>query len=491
MRSLLNSGVRRKLDIVEFLNDTNDWILPEQIAKALHCSVKTIDADLKFFMSEWSDILTIEYSKRFGFRMAAVSSSKIEHIYKKAIQESDEFAFLEQVFFDPTRNGEYWMKCLYHSEATFYRFLRKIDTALAERKLSLDRHPLQVCSEDERWVRVFFADYFYECYGLDNWPFAFDRQLLYRFIQKFMNEFDGKLNDRRMGTYCYLLAVSLQRQLQGFLLVDSSTEPDLIEQLVAPSKTLLLESLGASAVQLPPSWLSDLLQSTFHGYYGWDNEAELVRMKRNLSRFLNEISQEIKVGIQSSDRQEIISELLLVYTRKKFFPHHLTLVDNYRYLTRDIFRFYPRFTEIFMKHARKLEKRTGFPWFSKKGSQLLHVVFTIWSDLPFQLEIIQEKCKVLVYSDIQDSHLKLLGKFIDNSFHLKVEVTLCHQSYYFLTPADITWMNGFDLVITTEMMPFLEAEKQVVVEYLPSQKDFSTIARAIERKQWLKIYRYS
>lgn len=491
MRSLLKLGARRRLDIVEFLNDTDDWILPEQIAKALHCSVKTIDADLEFFMNEWSDILTIEYSKRFGFRLTATSSGKIEHIYKKAIQESDEFAFLEQVFFDTTQNGEYWMKRLYHSEATFYRFLRKIDAALEERELVLDRHPLKVSSTDEKWVRGFFADYFYERYGLNDWPFDFDRQLLYQFIQRFMNDFNSKLSDRRIGTYCYLLAVSLERQLQGFLLVTEDQEPDLIEELIAPSKSLILESLGERAAQLPPSWVRDLLLTTFHGYYGWDNEAESLRIKRNLSRFLNEISQEIKVGLQSSDRQEIIAELMLVYTRQKFYPHHVALVDNYRYLVRDVYRFYPRFTDIFMKHARKLEKRTGFPWYSSKGSRLLHVVFTIWSDLPFQLEIIQEKCHVLVYSDIQTAHLNLLGKFIDNSFHHKVEVSLCHQSYYFLTSADIAWMNSFDLVITTEAMPFLDDEKQVVVEYLPSQKDFSTIARAIERKHWLKIYRYS
>lgn len=483
MKSLLKTAARRRINLIEYLNNAYEWVLPETMAEILQCSVKTVESDLEYFASEWSDCLVVENSKRYGLRMETTTHGKLEDVYAMVMQESDELAFLERVFLEPGRSSEYWMNELYHSEATFYRFLRKIDKSLAEVGLILNRQPFYLTAKDERWVRYFYAEYFFERYGARDWPFSIDRQQIYCFSLQTMTDIERNMSDRNMVMFSFLLAVILLRQQQGYFcqIEDTGAKGAVIKEILNAAKSSLEASLDAeSGDELPEGWEDDLLQTVFHSYLGWDNEGEKVRITNNTRRFLEDIAQELDLPLSEADKETTVAEMIFLYTRRKFYPDLNVLFDSYQFINRDIYRFYPQFVTTFTKHLQKLEDRTNFPWASLRSKQVLHIVFTTWPDLPFLLEDRREKLSVLVYSDLHLSHRELLAKFMRTSFEFQLSVKVCRKSLPFLTTTDIEWMKQFDLIVTTSYLDFLSKDKQVVVEYLPTSRDFAQIVQKIE-----------
>lgn len=486
MKSLLKTAARRRINLIEYLNNAYEWVLPETMAEILQCSVKTVESDLEYFASEWSDYLVVENSKRYGLRMETATHGKLEDVYAMAMQDSDELAFLERVFLEPGRSSEYWMNELYHSEATFYRFLRKIDKSLAEVGLILNRQPFYVTAKDERWVRYFFAEYFFERYGARDWPFSINRQQLYCFSVRITTDIERNMSDRNLTMFSFLLAVILTRQQQGYFhQVEDSGEQqsNIFKGVLNASKSSLEASLDTeTGDELAEGWDVDLMQTIFHSYLGWDNEGEKIRITNNTRRFLEDIAEELDLPLSESDKELTVAEMLFIYTRRKFYPDLNVLFDSYQFINRDIYRFYPQFVTTFTKHLQKLEDRTNFPWASLRSKQILHIVFTTWADLPFLLEDRREKVSVLVYSDLHYSHRELLAKFMRTTFKFQLNVKTCRKSLPFLTSTDIEWMKQFDLVVTTSYLDFLSKEKQVVVEYLPTSRDFAQIVKKIEEE---------
>lgn len=129
MRMLLNNAMKRRLYLIEFLAKQERWWPLEEAATYLDCSTKTLITDVNYINDELEEYLHIDISKVRGIKAHPMQSNKINNIYQNVIQSSNEFQFLEQIFFNPDQDAEFWINKLFLSEATFYRMVNSVGKA--------------------------------------------------------------------------------------------------------------------------------------------------------------------------------------------------------------------------------------------------------------------------------------------------------------------------------------------------------------------------
>lgn len=487
MKLLLKTATRRRTDLIEYLNGVNSWVALNDLAKILNCSVRTLESDLEFFQQNWSEYFQIEFSKQLGVRLKTVSTSKIENVYAKIMQDSDEFVFLERILIEPTKSAEYWMKEFYFSDATFYRFIKKIELTLESRGLHLHRQPFYVTAEDERWVRFFYANYYCEAHGIQDWPFPLDFQNINCVVMRIMSDFDINLSDRQINRMSYLLAVTLFRIKNSFMLDEDLLvdEERKLEQIIRSSQKTIKELLAELGMQkLPLNWEKEICRTLFHQYYGWDNWEEERRIKNSLAASLKNISEKADIPLPIDDLDTMVDELTNIYTRKKIYPYFMyNLYDEYQYIANDLFTTYPEFSQMVFNELQLLEKNTSFLWYSSYRHQVAYIMFLYWTDLVFLLELKKVKVRIVVVSDLGASHAKLLADLIDVSFRSKAEIEVNRQSLLFATQEEIDELNQYDIIVANNALPIFTEDKLVVMENLPSIRDFNHLNEKIEANQ--------
>lgn len=487
MKLLLKTATRRRTDLIEYLNGINNWVALSDLAKVLNCSVRTLESDLEFFQQNWSEYFQIQLSKQLGVRLKTVSTSKIENVYAKIMQDSDEFVFLERILREPGKSAEFWMKEFYFSDATFYRFIKKIELTLESRGLHLNRQRFYVTATDERWVRFFYANYFCEAHGIQDWPFPLDFQNINCFVMRIMSDFDINLSDRQINRMSYLLAVTLFRMKHGFMLDDNLLvdEERQLEQIIhASQRTIeqLFAELGLT--ELPPNWEKEICRTMFHQYYGWDNWEEERRIKNNLAVSLKSLSEKAEIALRADDLDTMVEELTSIYTRKKIYPYFMyNLYDEYQYIANDLFTAYPQFSNMVFAELKRLEKSTSFLWYSSHRHQVAYIMFLYWTDLVFLLELKKVKVRIIVVSDLGANHAKLLADLIHVSFYSKAKIEVNRQSLLFATQEEIDELNQYDIIVANNALPIFAEDKLVVMENLPTIRDFNTLNEKIEADQ--------
>ncbi|OJG17995.1 hypothetical protein RU97_GL002068 [Enterococcus canis] len=475
MEELLTATTKRQLKLLEIMNREQRWLTAAEITRLLDCSLKTLQSDLRFFGEQWSEYFTVEVSKQKGLRLVLSNKNKIGNLYRQVIHQNDAFTFMEELFFEPNQDSDYWQRHCYLSEASFYRMVNKVEKALARRGLQLERNPFRITATDERRVRMFFAYYFMEKNQLHDWPFPFDRQRMLCLVMRSLTDFEWTLDDAQILKLSYLFAITIIRRNQGFALKESYfQEPlDVLEQILLNNTAAVKAIVALGQQELPQFWVKEASQTVFYQFYIWDNPEEELRIQRQIAQALHKAATVADIPIKITDVESISDRLMDLYGKFKAYPYpHFVLMDKYAYTTQGIYTNYPVMCAILEKVLYQLEKQTNFPWYSEFRYRCIYWIFIKWDRLPLLAEAKRRKAHILIASDLGYEHAQLLADMIEGTFQQRVIVAVNQESLLFFNQEELRKFEDYDMIVVNNPMSIFPEEKQLVVENIPTIRNW-------------------
>ncbi|WP_159722422.1 helix-turn-helix domain-containing protein [Enterococcus sp. CSURQ0835] len=483
MKELLKTSVQRRLAIVGKLRDTFDWQPLQKIADELDCTPKTVLSDIDTINHEWAGKVGVEYSKTKGLRLDDSQHNKWQLLFSSIMEQSEAFDFLEKVFFDPNKDAEYWINCLFVSEATFYRMIRQLEHSLKRHGLQIERKPFRVTAPDERWVRIFYQNFFIEKYGLARWPFFLAKQELLCFVNGSSQTFDLLLTDREKMRYTYFLVVLLFRNSQGFLLA-----PDLLQQKQPPLTTtraaLLAElekSILRTQLSVSQNWQTEVALSLYYDHVLL-KQHEALDVLAELRKFFTELETTFMIELAAIDQKRLFQACLQLYHGYRIYPYRRTLLFNEAELfSRFVKRDYPHFTKLVQQLLIRLEKATDFPWFTQFQAEVLQLLFKNWGQLGYYLDVHSPKVNVLVVSDSGKRHGELLAEWLKSRFYYRVEPTVYGESIFALT--DYEKLATYDLVLSNYPLANYPYPNLQLIDDFLDDLDFLLVSQQVKQKR--------
>ncbi|MEG0627609.1 MAG: helix-turn-helix domain-containing protein [Enterococcus sp.] len=481
MRRLLKNTTQRRLAIIGILRDLLDWQNPELIAELLDCSLKTISYDVEAINNDWSEHVGIEYSRTKGIRLNDALHNKTRQLARNLMEESEAFLFLEQIFFNPNEDVEYWISKLYISEATFYRMVRQIDRVLGERGLVLERRPFRLVAQNERWVRFFYVQLFLEKYGLNEWPFDLERNKIIEFIRAANDSFGIAYNDREVLESSYLLAVVILRSSQGFVLTDE--EKVAVDQVLIKNilelRTVADQTIKDSPYEVTEHWYYEVANSLFCTCFISRHEGHCQKTLVDLEHFLEELISVYELSLSAENRKSLLQKLLQIHVSYQVCPFpQAMLFDSAAYFARNAKIQYPHFTKYIQQLLLQMERTGGNPWFSQFYSAVLTVLFKEWAGLVHALDAQSSKVKVLVLSDSGENHAKMLMELIQNRFYYRV-VAKAYRGSALDFQQDESFKD-YDLVVANYQIKNYSYSNLKIVDDFLTESDFSYISSIVK-----------
>ncbi|MGX7244904.1 helix-turn-helix domain-containing protein [Enterococcus quebecensis] len=485
MERLLSPSMHRRVLLLNLLNGPSSWITSDYLAENIKCSKKTIMQDCQYLEDRWSDYLTIETSRKFGIRLIASPHRSIHEIYIEIIQESNAFSLLESIFFEPMKSASYWEKKLFLSNSSLYRLSNLIGSALKERNIQMSRSPYFVHGKDERQIRYFFTCYFIEVYGIRDWPFHLDKELIFQLANKINEKFELELNDSQAVHLAYSIAVTIIRERQGFLI---QSRKDPINRFV--KKTIEIREFKADIeeiaeplkVVLPDDWYEDFCYSIFWWDFGWDNEQEKANIIHQAEELVSTIQNALSISISDQSRVSIVRLIEYIYAKHKMFPYKKFMVyDRYLYSSKAIKQNFIVFTAVVNKALEVLEAKMKFPWRSMYLDGILHEMAIRWENLSRITDEMRHQLSVLVLSDLGREHAKLLSSILKENFQNKITLSI-QDNHFYEQPKNI-FTQRYDLYVSNYAVEAVDEKVNMIVEDIPSFKNLTDLRRYIDRRR--------
>ncbi|MGX6962811.1 helix-turn-helix domain-containing protein [Vagococcus xieshaowenii] len=493
MRKLLDNSTRRRLELLEYLSNTSGWVNSNDLATKLEASLRTINSDIQYLKENWSQYITIETSKKNGVRLTTPPNSHLQLIYKEIVANSDNFLLLENMFFCPTKNLEDWENDLYTSYSSLYRTSQLITEVVSRHGLELKKAPFHISNKNEINVRYFFINYFNEVYFNQHWPFKLDRQLVTSLAIDIAEAFFGvshhEIDDIMLVYLAYVLAVSLTRYSQGFIIDDafnSSLEKYL--PIVEGEKGQLKELAKYLAIDYNDELLKDIVSSI----YLFKREAFSVKEWALISNELNTFIDEFEVILNVHPTEE--DRYLINRTFKAIFLHHQTyperedvLFNSYTYNAKLIMENYPGYSNYLKYGLKQLENKTNFPWYSQYYEHLIYWLMIKWNNLAVLIDQKKKKASVLILNDHGKDHTLFMANLFQHNFGNKASFTPYTGEMLSIETLDPSLWEDYDVVISNFALNDIPEEKLVLVNSYPSNQEWAKIRYAINKAHHLGI----
>ena len=484
MRELLDSSTRRRLEILEQLNQTADWISSNELAHTNKASLRTINSDVQYLKENWFPYLIIETSKKNGVRLSTPPSSHASLIYKSVVDNSEAFQLLEKIFFNPKTNIEDWEEEMFISESSLYRIANQLSNSLEHYGLVLQKRPCRVTNHNEHYVRYFYTTYFHEIYGMYDWPFTIDRNGTIKLAQKMFDALGYQVNEVIVMDLAYLIAVSFERISQGFYTELTSSDAITAQQREQfyNHEEVINDLIGPIGLTLNNDILNDLINSVYFIKALVIDQIDLDQIKHRLGLFVDSIQEALNIELDDLSRKKINNVLSLLYLKHLEYPFDdFILFDRYEFNASAIRSTFPTFTQLVEKQLEQLEIELNFPWLNQFKNNVIYWIMVKWKRLPSILENKKAKANLLVFSNLGSEHADLLAELIMKNFGSKVKITVYHESIIFLSETNLSNLPEYDFFVTTFLRDEMPTDKIIVVDAIPSDQDWGKIRRAINQ----------
>lgn len=495
MKALLSTAIYRKITLLEFLDNFSTWCPTKDVTNFLDCSTKTLLNDIDYINEFWGEYVYVEYSKFQGVRLNNLATNKMGNVYSTVFQECDEFQFIEKLLYTPDEDAEYWINELFMSEASFYRMVNAVEAFLEKRGLVLERGPFRVTAQDERWVRIFYQQYYTEAYGVNDWPFELNQQDTLCYVMRASTDFDVSLDDREVQDAAFQLVVTLIRMSQGFTLSEEIyDEPDdTIDKVVEYSEELVANLLEKTPYSLSENWYKEVARTVFHEFYSWDNEQQIVRIHKKLNTFLDKMVKAVDFPLLEEDRNKIIQQMMIWYVQYNFYPFKRTILyDKQRKFAHDVHHMYPVFSTLVTLYLEDIDKRNPTLWINVRLYDVVALLMKQWSQLPIQLEKMRKQVSVIIVSNLGRKHAEMMRDFLYAQYGEKLKLSIYESTVLFSGPEDFEVLGDYDLVISNNPIDDYQEDNCLIVNNFVSASDRETIENwilSIQQKASLDFIR--
>lgn len=491
LHNLLDNTTARRMKLLETMIFYDHWVSSSSLAKICRTSARTINNDLQFLKMNYPEYFTIETSKQHGVRLKPTTYFRLEVFYRHLMNENSVFQLIEGLFFHPEYSTQDWQDTLFLSSSSFYRLMKRIETALDEFDIRFYHGGFLGSSEIS--LRYFFSNFFTEKYSYFNWPFKFERQPIIEGIQDFINYiqkeyFNGTsyytLDSKQMLHISMLIGTALVRIKQGFVTYIDETEDTafnwrgIADKFYESHKNVAQQYMGI----LTREEYYDLVYTLFAFVTSWDSKEEYEHVNGEIEQFIQNYSNRLEIPISESESRRLRYIMSNKYASYKIFPYDSQILFNQpRFVGQLIHEIYPDLFESLVSDLEQLSEDTHYPWL-KDLSEIIFWFIVKWPNLPRLLRTRHEKIKTLIISDVGHEHQEYVIDSIENVYSEFMDIDSYENNIFELEDHLDELDEKYDLIIFSfdhEEHAFFHATPLNVNPIL-SDIDFKNIAGCLQ-----------
>lgn len=288
-----------------------------------------------------------------------------------------------------------------------------------------------------------------------------------------------------MNQLAYLMAVTIIRESQGFLLNSHDDLKKMSTEKIDYIKNY--ESYIYDIVQplqsiIPNNWFKDFSCSIFWWKFGFDNEQERKNVNLQSLELICAIQNSLNIPISEKSTKEIMDLMEYIYIKNKIYPYKKYMIYNrYLYSSKAIKEHIVEFETIFRATLVNLEKKCKFPWATLYSEEMLYEITIRWNDLPSSLEKIRIKLSVAILSDLGNSHGNLLASILKKNFYNKINVfVLSKESLHEL---NLEHTSKYDLYISNYTLKNVCDDRVFIVDDIPSLENLMDLRETIDKRR--------
>ncbi|MFV0528690.1 MAG: helix-turn-helix domain-containing protein [Lachnospiraceae bacterium] len=444
---MLDSTSKRRLKLLEILNEHKEWMTIRELSYKIGCSERIISIDIQYCNSVLK-ISKIRTSQN-GARYSAPQCLGMKGIYQLMMGESNSFKLLERIFFDENLLISDLESELYISVSAVYRLVKSINSFLFPYGIKLLMNPLRVTGEEWK-IRYFYALYFTERYDALGWPFEDDSRNVDKLVEKQLKESETPFNAARYYTCRLWTAIALHRERKGHYM----------------RGTVLDAFWGPNYIDSPDS-LHALLK-------------ENPQMRR-LADKINEILQEISdsFSIELAEREKCLIELLNTVNHiKEVYPApDYILYDNKKFFMDIIRPLNLKHYDMLYHAARQIVITAELPEEEGLISQIIYALLMNWKGIISGLYSKKPKVEILVTSTHGFQNDKIIADILDTYFTNKINVSIYDQP---AIRAEELRKKKFDILLTDFPCEICSDRICICINNIPSKTDLIMIKEAID-----------
>lgn len=497
MREVLEANERRRLEVIEYLYLSEQWMTLKELAQKTASSERILKQDLIQLREEYSKEV-LQTSHR-GIRLIFPPNKSIDDVYRSVLKNSLAFRFIERLIYDETKTVVELADELFISSSTLVRLIKKINVPLKAYYVQVQTNPCKMISEDEETIRYFYISYFSERYSSLEWPYktinqSFFEQLL-MFIAKTIHVPLDVADFKRLKHWT---AISFLRFQQGHsVAIKSSNYSHMI-----PDFTKFQPLTGIVEKRLGVTLDRDLIEQVFSIFINNDfalsyetlmEEAQTNPVvKENISyhaALLNNLSNE--VGICVPNRHHLIKEmhnisLFAFKTKQGHFPPPYILFDPKKLFIQSIEELFPDFIRAAFETLKLFEKKTHETYSESARYEIIYTLLIHWDHLIPELYNQKEKIHLLIVSDLDFEHAKMIEDLLHHYFKQEITTEIYMRPTFSMKQVN---KQPYDLLITTfSLLPEDETltKNCICIQNIPTKRNIDSIRHAIEKQYKLK-----
>ena len=480
METILSKSTERQRRLLIYISRNYHWITAQELAEYLDCNIKTVRQDIAFLEENYSDILTVEYSKQFGYRFHTVDGRNLLEIYLEWIKESLFFSILSDCFAEKNTSLDYFYDTYFISETTLKRQLTLINRTLKNIGVSISVSTGKLKVKDERLLRYFYALFSLEKRSIYEWTdIDMDQEKLFRLIALCENYFDMSLSIVQKNIFSYFVYISITRSSQNNLWSEEIDVPNDFHEL------LQTELLSVKSVETLDAFLTEDAQyrdSVKYIYFIFDalsTEYRSTKVSEMTHQLISLISSKMKVEIDVIDFDGLKKEMAYVSFMNQTYASPVKLVSLRSELNaKSIKSQYAIFYDVALQSIKELEK--SYPWLEFYENLLISRAFRYWDYKEFESISKIKSVSVYVSTTLEKNHADILSHLLKKIFQTKIEII---GSEYGKTVFNSRIPNALfeeaDLVVTNHLF-YQGNDKVLIVDDVIENARLESIKQSID-----------
>ncbi|MER2173652.1 MAG: M protein trans-acting positive regulator PRD domain-containing protein [Carnobacterium sp.] len=499
MREVLDASERRKLEVVEHLYFTGGWVTLKELAQKTVSSERILKQDMLQLREYYTkDVLQTSH---LGVRLVLPPHKDYDDLYRYFLSNSLAFNFIEKLIYDETKTVFELAEELYVSPSTLFRLIKKLNISLADYYVQVQTNPCKLISENEESIRYFYISYFSERYNNLEWPFKTINQTFFEQLLVFIaKNNDIPLNFADFKRLKLWTAIPYLRVKQGHhVSIKSSIYSKMIPDFskFQPLTGIIEKKL---AITLNKEFIEQVFSIFINNNFKFNYESLIEDTKTDPAvkeqvsyhtTLLHNLSNQI--GIPIPNHQHLLKEMFnishFVFKSKEGqYPPPYILFNSKKYFVQSMEELFPDFITLAFSNLKEYEKKINENYSETARYEIIYTLLIHWDHLIPELYNQKDKVRLLIVSDFDVEHAKMIQDLLHRYLKHEIITTLYTDPIFSLKQLN---NHAYDILITTFTLPFDDKtieQSCICIRNVPTKHNITDIAQAIEQQYKLKTH---
>ncbi|ANS52233.1 hypothetical protein BM86_24255 [Bacillus thuringiensis] len=270
--------LKRHYDLLKFISCEKRWFSVQEIAKALNCSIKTIQRDLIQIIDYLPVDWFIQISKRKEVRLKKPAFSSIDTIQVQYFKHTLLFQALNKLLCSNVKTIDELARSLYIQTTKMRSVLLEVESYLKQYNLKLKKRPLRIEGNETNLLLMYYKLYL-KSYDKQEWPFhEFRQNMLENFLQEIEKIMGIKFYKESIRKLSIFISIYLMRKKNRYTIpLDKKTISDCMSTSVYREISVVTtEIFGKYGVNLIDRDIVILIIAVNHSEYYYERQ-EIIK----------------------------------------------------------------------------------------------------------------------------------------------------------------------------------------------------------------------